>query len=514
MADAGWFDVVIVGAGPAGCVLALRLTEDPARTVALIEAGPDYGPDPGAWPADLRDPMEIWPDSHPWGYLHGGRAADRPLSLPRARVVGGSSTINACLWLRGSAVDYDGWVTLGNPGWSFAELLRYFKRAEADPLGGPMHGTAGPVPVFRTAEAALSPIDRAIVAAAEALGFPRVDDFNGSPRQYPGVGPMPKNVTGGMRMNAAFTYLAPARRRPNLTLIADALIDRVGIEAGRVTGVRTADGRRIRGRQVVLCAGAYGSPAILLRSGIGPAEDLRELGVPVVLDRPGVGGHLLDHPRVVFAKQDEGESFLVNPAYAPAAPSFIPTLIKARSKQVADEIDLHVYHGHNLDEEQGNWAVWFAISLAYARSQGRVRLTSPDPAATLDIDHGYLTDPADLEALCDGAELVARLTATESLSAAVTPVPGQVPDWRDRDELRAWVSDRVATTFHPSSTCRMGPATDPAAVVDHAGRVHGVAGLRVVDASIFPTGPHANLHCTVVATAEKLADAIRDDRSG
>lgn len=510
MADDGWFDVVIVGAGPAGCVLALRLTEDPARKVALLEAGPDYGPDPEAWPADLRDPLGDRRDSHPWGYLHGGRAADRPLPLPRAQVVGGSSTINACLWLRGSAVDYDSWATLGNPGWSFAELLPYFKRAEADPLGGPLHGTDGPVPVFRTAEAALSPVDRAIVAAAESLGFPRVDDFNGSPRQYPGVGPMPKNVAGGMRMNAAFTYLARARGRPNFTLIADALIDRVWIEAGRVTGVRAADGRRIRGRQVVLCAGAYGSPAILLRSGVGPAEDLRKLGVPVVLDRPGVGGHLLDHPILEFAKQDQGGAYLVNPAYAPTARSFIPTLIKARSRQAADEIDLHVYHGHYLDEEQGHWAAWFGISLAYARSEGRVRLTSPDPAATLDIDHGYFSDRADLEALCDGAELVARLMATESLSSAVSPVPGQVPDWRDRDELQAWVSDRVGTTFHPSSTCRMGPATDPAAVVDHAGRVYGTAGLRVVDASIFPTGPHANLHCTVVATAEKLADTIRD----
>jgi choline dehydrogenase len=143
MADDGRFDIVVVGAGPAGCVLARRLTEDPERRVALLEAGPDYGPDPNDWPADLHDSTWIWPDSHPWGYLHAGRPADRPLPLPRARIVGGTSTINACVWLRGSAADYDGWAALGNPGWSFADLLPYFKRAETDPLGGPLHGTDG-----------------------------------------------------------------------------------------------------------------------------------------------------------------------------------------------------------------------------------------------------------------------------------------------------------------------------------------------------------------------------------
>ena len=320
MANDGRFDLVVVGAGPAGCVLARRLTEDPGRTVALLEAGPDYGPDPIAWPADLRDPRNIFPDSHPWGYVHAGRPADRPLPLPRARVVGGSSTINACVWVRGSAADYDGWAALGNPGWSFADLLPYFRRAETDPLGGPFHGTDGPVPVFRVAEADLSPVDRALVAAAEALGFPRLADLNGEAAQRPGVGPTPKNIAGGMRMNAAFTYLAPARRRPNLTLVPDALVDRVCVEDGRATGVRTADGREVRGRQIVLCAGAYGSPAILLRSGIGPAADLRDLGIPVVADRPGVGAHLLDHPNIILADGDDFAAYVVRPEYVPAAP--------------------------------------------------------------------------------------------------------------------------------------------------------------------------------------------------
>ena len=511
MVDDARFDIVVVGAGPAGCVLARRLTEDPERTVALVEAGPDYGHDSTAWPADLCDPTNIWPDSHPWGYLHAGRPADRPLPLPRARIVGGSSTINACVWLRGSAADYDGWAVRGNPGWGFADLLPYFKRAEADPVGGPLHGVDGPVPIARTSHESLNPVELAFTSAAESLGFPYVADLNGDPVQRPGIGPTPKNIAGGMRMNAAFTYLAPARQLPNLTLIADALIDRVSVEDGRATGVLTADGREVRGRQVVLCAGAYGSPAILLRSGIGPAADLRALGIPVVADRLGVGAHLLDHPTVFYANGDDIAAYWVNPDHAVTERSAVPTLIKARSHQAVEEIDLYIVYGQFRDEDRQRWVAWYALNLEVAHSRGRVCLTSSDPAATLDIDHAYLVDPVELEACCDGIELIKRLVTTRPLVDAIDPVPGQVPEWRDRDELRAWVRDHVTTTFHPSSTCRMGPEADPGAVVDHAGRVYGVAGLRVVDASIFPTSPRANIHCTVVAVAEKLADAIRYD---
>jgi choline dehydrogenase len=511
MTDDGRFDIVIVGAGAAGCVLARRLTEDPGRRVALLEAGPDYGPDPAVWPADLRYPDEVFPDSHPWSYLHAGRPTDRPLPLPRARVVGGSSTINGCIWLRGSASDYDGWAALGNPGWSFAELLPYFRRAEADPLGGSLHGTDGPVPVLRVAKPDLSPLDQAFVSAAEELGFPWLADLNGDLVQRPGVGPTPKNVAGGVRMHAAFTYLAPARKRSNLTLISDALVDRICVEDCQATGVKTADGREIRGRQVVLCAGAYGSPAILLRSGIGPAADLRRLGIPVVSDRPGVGAHLLDHPRVTFNNGEDFAPYIVTQEFTPAAASAVPALLKARSHQAVEEVDLYLIHGQYHDEERGRWVAWFELNLDVAGSSGRVSLTAPDPAATLDIDHAYLADPAELEACCAGVDLIRRLVTTRPLADAIDPIPGQVPEWRDRDELRTWVRDCVATSFHPSSTCRMGRDTDPQAVVDHAGRVHGLAGLRVVDASIFPTSPRANVHCTVVAVAEKLADAIRGD---
>jgi choline dehydrogenase len=509
MADDKSFDVVVLGAGPAGCVLARRLTEDRGRTVALLEAGPDYGPEETDWPIELRDPTNIFPESHSWGYLQTRRSGDRPLPLPRGRVVGGCSAVNACVWLRGSASDYDEWAERGNPGWGFSDLLPYFRRAEADPLGGPFHGDDGPVPVYRVSRADLDPLDRALIVAAKELGLPWMEDLNGSAKQHPCIGPTPKNIANGVRMSAALTYLAPARDRPNLTIVPDALVDRVLIEDSRAIGVRTVDGRQIHARQTVLCAGAYGTPSILLRSGIGPAADLRELGIPVIADRPGVGAHLLDHPSLIFTSNDDFAPFVVDPDFAPSAQSITPLLIKARSQQASDEIDFYVFYHSILDDARGRWTNLFGINLETAWSEGRVRLTSSDPEATLEIDHGYFGDPTDLEALCDGVEFVDRLIATEPLSNIISALPGQLPTWSDREALRAWVRDRVVTTFHPSGTCRMGPASDPESVVDCAGRVYGVAGLRVADASLFPTIPRANIHCTVVAAAEKLAEVIR-----
>jgi len=199
--------------------------------------------------------------------------------------------------------------------------------------------------------------------------------------------------------------------------------------------------------------------------------------------------------------------------HEPPATTFAPVMIKARSRPTASEIDLHVYQGQSFDETRGAWTFWLSVSLQEARSRGRLRLPSPDPLAPPAIDHAHLSDPLDLDALCDGVELVNRLVKTPPLATMVTPIADRTLVWRDRDELRTRVREQVGTTFHPSSTCRMGPASDPTAVVDHEGRVHGVAGLRVADASIFPTGPRGNLHFPIVAVAEKIADAIRSDRS-
>jgi choline dehydrogenase len=497
--DAPTFDVVIVGAGPAGCVLASRLTENPAVRVLLIEAGPDYGLHVANWPAELRDWTTVPTGSHPWGYVNSRGGEGSELELPRGRVVGGTSTINGCIWLRGSAADYDAWAAAGNPGWSFADLQPHFQRAERDSIGGALHGAAGPVPVFRTREADLTPIDHALIESAMLHGLPYTDDFNAGRDQRPGVGPTPKNISNGSRMNAAFTYLAPARDRSNLAILPNALVDRVRVKDGRARGVLLAGGQWIDAAEVVICAGAYGSPAILLRSGIGPIEQLREHDITVVAALPGVGENLRDHPMMGFG------NLPVSPAHAPGARTFMPVMIKARSSQADDEIDLHLYQGQSCDDPAEGWTLWLSVSLQDARSQGCVQLTSRLPEAPLRIDHRYFSEARDLEAMCDGLELARRLTTTAPLLNVLKRIPEKTLTWSDRDELRTLVRGQAGTTFHPSSTCKMGPLDDPLAVVDHQARVHGIGGLRVVDASIFPSGPRCNLHFPIVAAAERIA---------
>ncbi len=509
MPDISPVDVIIVGAGPAGCVLANRLSADPERSVLLIEAGPDYGANLADWPAELLNPLGVPTDSHSWGYEHNQTALDHQLGLPRGRVVGGTSAMNGCIWIRGSATDYDDWAAKGNPGWGFDDLLPWFQMAETDPLGGELHGTDGPVPVSRVPASQWTPLDRALIASARELGFDITADLNGGREQSPSIGPTPKNILDGVRFNGALSYLAPVRERPNLTIVPNTTIDRVTIEEGHATGVITGDGESIGARTVILSAGTYGSPAILLRSGIGPRADLESLGIPVVRDLPGVGAGLMDHPLVNGLME-----CAIAPGAAPDAVTFMPLMIKARSGQVDDEIDLHIYQGQSFDDSSGQWRVWLSISLQFARSQGRLRLTSRDPEAPLEIDHAYFSDPADLAALADGVELVNRLVSTGPLGEIVQPLPESTLTWSTREELERKVRSQVGTTFHPSSSCRMGPASDPTAVVDADARVHGLDGLLVVDASIFPTGPRGNLHFPVVAAAEKIAATFDEHQSG
>ncbi len=498
------YDVVIVGGGPAGSVLAARLSEDAGREVLLIEAGPDYGIDRLGWPAEMLDHTAIGLDSHSWGYFNKETVAGTRLPLPRARVLGGSSTVNGCIWLRGSRSDYDGWAALGNPGWSFDDMLPFCMKAESDPAPSKLHGKSGPVPVFRVSDTDLTPLDRALCTTAHELGFDFLEDLNEAAGQRPSVGRTPKNIFNGDRFNAALSYLAPAKRRPNLTIVTDTLIDRVLLDGRQAAGVISSEGEVFAGHQIILSSGAYGSPAILLRSGVGPAHDLSELGIEPVVDLPGVGASLMDHPQISH-RQTGLTSFVICPEYQPQRKAFIQTMVKARSNQSEDDIDLHLYASELFDERFDAWTLAFGVSLQFARSRGTVRLTAADPEAPLDIDHNYFSDPTDLEALCDGYELLLRIASTPPLSMLLQGPCVHGDHLTSRAMLKETVQAQVATTFHPSTTCKMGPASDAFSVVDFQGRVRGVGGLRVCDASIFPFGPRANLHFTVVAVAEKIA---------
>jgi choline dehydrogenase len=484
------------------------LTESSNHRVLLIDAGADFGPDPNDWPTELLDASGPAIETFSWGYAHASDERGRSIALPRGRVFGGCSSVNSCIWLHGSRADYDHWAALGNPGWDFASLIPYFERAERDALSSGADARSGLVDIWRVPDDQLSKIDRAIAGTADELGIEESKNLNGLADQIPSFGKTPKNIRDGNRLNAALTYLGVARSRPNLTLCPETLVDRVLFEGTTATGILTVDGRTLYGREIILSSGAYGSPAILLRSGIGPAEQLRSLGIGIVVDLPGVGDNLMDHP--YLAPYTSGHtSFTIANHAAPERKIFIQTMIKARSRQVTNEIDLHIYPRELLDLNSGRWLLQFGISLQYSRSRGCVRLTSADPNAPLDIDHRYFSDPIDLEALTDGVEFVDRLTRTRPLADLLE---GRAKDdelRRDRSAIKALIRAEVGTTFHPSSSCKMGPSSDPLAVVDAEGRVRGISRLRVVDASIFPAGPRCNLHAPTVAVAERMADLIR-----
>jgi choline dehydrogenase len=496
-------DVIVAGGGTAGAVVAARLVAAGLR-VAVVEAGPDYGSyRSGGWPDELLDARAL-PATHDWGY-RGRGAEGQPLAFERARVVGGCSAHNGCALFAGWRGDYDAWAASGCPGWSCEELRPWFARSVKR------------LRVRRFSPEEIQPFQRGFLGAAVSAGIPwteDVDDLDGGV----GCGSEPMNVVDGVRWNTAFAYLDPVRDRRELTIVADATVERVLIANGRAVGVRARVDRQLRELRadlVVLAAGAYGTPEILLRSGIGPAADLREHGIDVHADLPAVGANLHDQPasQLEFAATErlrqELELF--------ARTSWLPeeqALAKIASPMADGPFDLHVYPWVEPDEAQPTgWRCVVPVGLLTPKSRGRLRLRSAGPMERAQVNHAYLAEAADVAALAGGVRWALQVIRQPEI-AVYLGSPLRFPSDLHDNALDKWIRSTHTHYWHPAGTCRMGPDPAQGAVVDPQGRVHGVPGLRVADASVFPKLPRATPALPTAVIGERIADLILEPRSG
>ncbi len=523
------FDVAIVGGGSAGCVLANRLSAEAKREVVLIEAGP---PKHGA--LFVRVPMlysKLWHGKLCWNYktVPQEHVDKREMYWPRGKLIGGSNSFNAMVYIRGHRDNYDAWRDLGNPGWGYDDVLPYFKKSEDNARGAStFHGAGGELAVHDVEQHAIT---RAFIEATAArTGVPIVDDFNGATQE--GVGFSQVNIRGGLRASAATQFLDPVRGRDNLTVITDALACGLVLDGDRCTGVRIRVGKSeqvIEAREVIVCGGAIGSPQLLMLSGIGVGTELTAAGVEPRIELAGVGKHLEDH-LLCFLVQRTKPGATTPLTRRGIVGSLMRHLANRRGDLAGAPIEALAFVKHPADAarptNQFHFARWgvpahntdtkrkdlygphitMMPGLIYPKSNGEITLRSADPAAAPLIDPRYFSDPRDLEHLLAGVKLTREIAHTAPLADLIESELFPGDQVQSDDDLRAWIRNSVNTIFHPTGTCKMG--SDPMAVVDAELRVHGVRGLRVADASVMPQIIGGNTNAPTIMIAERCADFV------